>query len=662
MAATLATLATLVGGRLIGNGAVEILGAATLLDAGQGDITLVDKNEKAEQLAASHARAAVVPCGFRTELLTMPAIEAKDVHRAFTTIVLHLRPPRTERRIGLSPLAHISPTARVATDVDVHPGASVGDDVEIGPGSTIHAGVQVMAGCRLAERVTLFPNVVLYENTRVGAGTIIHSGAVLGSHGFGYRQDEGQHQPSAQLGNVEIGAGVEIGACTTIDRGTYGPTKVGDGTKIDNLVMIAHNCRIGRHNMICSQVGIAGSTSTGDYVVMAGQVGVRDHVHIGDGAVLAAMAGITNDVPAGARMLGAPATPEREQKLRLATIAKLPEMRKKLNQLERSLAELAPVSNLRESGRCLKQHPPTQIDLPMPLKPAATGPKIGLIAGWGRYPLVVAQALRSQGFETYCLGIKDHADESIRGMVSDFDWVGLARLGRAIRYFRRHGVRQATMAGKVHKVELYQPWMWLKHTPDWGGLKAFYPHFVLAHKDRKDDTLLGVIVEAFRRSGVQFGPATDYAPELLVKFGCLTERRPTAAQQKDIQFGWRMAKELGRLDVGQSVAVKDRAALAVEAIEGTDQCIRRAGALCTAGGFTVVKVAKPQQDMRFDVPTIGQGTLESMVAAGAKVLAVEAGKTILIDEPQAIEFANRHHLVVVALDAATASSEIAAAG
>jgi DUF1009 family protein len=286
----------------------------------------------------------------------------------------------------------------------------------------------------------------------------------------------------------------------------------------------------------------------------------------------------------------------------------------------------------------------------MPAPLPTTRPKIGLVAGWGRYPLVVAEALREQGFETYCLGIKDHVDESIRDVVNHFEWVGLARLGQAIRYFRRNGVEQAMMAGKVHKVRLYQPWMWLKHTPDWVGLKAFYPHFVLARKDRRDDTLLGVIVDAFRQSGVQFGPATDYAPELLVKFGCLTERRPSAAQQKDIEFGWRMAKELGRLDVGQSVAVKDRAALAVEAIEGTDQCIRRAGALCTAGGFTVVKVAKPQQDMRFDVPTIGQGTLESMVAAGAKVLAVEAGKTIMIDQPHVIEYANRHNLVLVALD------------
>jgi UDP-3-O-[3-hydroxymyristoyl] glucosamine N-acyltransferase len=339
MAATVAALASLVEGRLIGDGSVEILGAATLLDAGPGDITLVDKIEKADQLAATRARAAVVPWDFQPDRLTMPAIQVRNVHEAFTQIVQSLRPAPVRRRIGISPLAIVSPSARIGHDVDILPGATIGDEVEIGAGTTIHSGVHVMAGCRLAERVTLYPSVVLYENTRVGADTVIHAGSVIGSHGFGYHFAGGRHQPAAQLGFVEIGPQVEVGACSTIDRGTYGPTTIGEGTKIDNLVMIAHNCRIGRHNMICSQVGIAGSTSTGDYVVMAGQVGIRDHVHIGDGAVLAAMAGITNDVPAGARMLGVPATTEREQKLRFATIARLPEMRRKLNQLERAMAE-----------------------------------------------------------------------------------------------------------------------------------------------------------------------------------------------------------------------------------------------------------------------------------------------------------------------------------
>ena len=156
-----------------------------------------------------------------------------------------------------------------------------------------------MAGSQIGQDVTIFPNAVLYEDTVVGPRCVIHANAVLGAYGFGYGFADGRHVLSAQLGNVVLGADVEIGAGTTIDRGTYGPTVIGEGTKIDDLVMVAHNCRIGRHNMLCSQVGIAGSTTTGDYVVMAGQVGVRDHVHIGTGAVLGAMAGVTNDVPDG---------------------------------------------------------------------------------------------------------------------------------------------------------------------------------------------------------------------------------------------------------------------------------------------------------------------------------------------------------------------------
>ena len=207
-------------------------------------------------------------------------------HNAFTTAVLHFRPQPKVDRTGVSPAAAVSPAARLADDVEVHAGAHIGDDVVIGRGSTIHSGVCLMPGCVLGDHVTIFPNAVLYENTCVGNRCLIHAGAVIGAYGFGYNTVNGQHQISAQLGFVEIGNDVEIGAGATVDRGTYGPTVIGNGTKIDNLVMIAHNCRIGRHNLICSQVGVAGSTKTGDYVVMAGQVGVRDHVEIGERAVL----------------------------------------------------------------------------------------------------------------------------------------------------------------------------------------------------------------------------------------------------------------------------------------------------------------------------------------------------------------------------------------
>jgi len=282
--------------------------------------------------------------------------------------------------------------------------------------------------------------------------------------------------------------------------------------------------------------------------------------------------------------------------------------------------------------------------------PPASPPRIGLVAGWGRFPIVLAEALRRQGYHTYCLGVAEHADAALAPLCHDFRWIGLGKLGRAIRYFKRHGVTEATMAGKVHKVSLFQPWAWLRLLPDLRTLRACIPHFLTRRKDCRDDSLLGMVVHEFAADGIRFQPATDYAPELLVPKGQLTRRGPSAWQAKDIQFGWTVAKQLGGLDIGQSVAVKDQAVLAVEAIEGTDQCIRRAGALCRAGGFTVVKVAKPQQDMRFDVPTVGLDTLRTMVESGARVLAVEAGWTILLDQAAALDYANRNKLILVALE------------
>ncbi|MBM4002600.1 MAG: LpxI family protein [Planctomycetes bacterium] len=280
-----------------------------------------------------------------------------------------------------------------------------------------------------------------------------------------------------------------------------------------------------------------------------------------------------------------------------------------------------------------------------------SAPRLGLLAGWGRFPVAVAEAAVRRGFDVFCLGIRDHADgEALRVICRDYREIGLARLGAAIRYFRGRGITQATMAGKIHKVRLFQRFAWLKHIPDWKCLTTFYPHFIRGTRDRRDDTLLTAIVEAYAADGITFAPATDFAPELLVKLGHLAGPALSESQQADIQFGWRIAKDLGRLDIGQTVAVKGQTVLAVEAIEGTDACIRRAGELCTSGGFTVVKVAKPQQDMRFDVPTVGMHTLDSLATAGAKVLAVEAGKTILVDQQECLRRADDLKLTIVALD------------
>ena len=288
----------------------------------------------------------------------------------------------------------------------------------------------------------------------------------------------------------------------------------------------------------------------------------------------------------------------------------------------------------------------TRLDPSHPRRPR----RVGLIAGWGQYPLTVAETLRRQGYQVFCQAVIGEADPRLADLCDDFRWSGVAKFGGAIRYFKRHGVTDATMAGKFHKTTLFRPWSWFRLLPDLRTIRMFIPHFLTRRKDCKDDTLLGAIVDEFASEGIHFAPATDYAPELLVRRGQLTRHGPSAWQQKDIDFGWRIAKELGRLDIGQSVAVKDQAVLAAEAIEGTDQCIRRAGSLCKAGGFTVVKVAKPQQDMRFDVPTIGQGTLQTMLEAGGRVLAVEAHRTIVLDEPGLIDFANRNKMIIVSLN------------
>ncbi len=278
---------------------------------------------------------------------------------------------------------------------------------------------------------------------------------------------------------------------------------------------------------------------------------------------------------------------------------------------------------------------------------------VGLLAGWGDFPLAVADALRRDGFRVVGQGIRDHADPRLAERCDAFRMVGIAKLGSQIRFFKRHGVTRATMAGKIFKAAmLFQRGGWIRHLPDWRCLRTFYPHFISRSRDRSDDSLLTTLVDAYAQDAITFQPATDLAPELLVKQGLLTHGKLTQAQRQDIEFGWRLAKQLGRVDVGQTVAVKGQAALAVEAIEGTDACIRRAGALCPQGGFTVVKVAKPQQDMRFDVPTIGLGTVQTLYESGGRVLAVEADRTILVNQTQVLAFARRHQLVIAAMDGA----------
>ncbi len=286
--------------------------------------------------------------------------------------------------------------------------------------------------------------------------------------------------------------------------------------------------------------------------------------------------------------------------------------------------------------------------------------KIGLLAGWGDFPIHVARSLSAQGYAVYGLGIKGHASEELASCCHDFRWFGLGKMGAQVRYLQRNNVEIATMAGKIFKTIIFRKFHLLRHLPDLMFWRHFYPVFITRAKDRRDDTLLTTVTQLYAAGGVTFAPATDFAPELLVNEGILTKKRPSSAQQKDIEFGWQMAKEMGRLDIGQSIVVKNLAVLAVEAVEGTDQCIQRAGQLCPSGGFTVVKVAKPQQDMRFDVPTIGEGTIRTIHENGGRVLAIEAGKTILLDGEKTIQLAGRLGISIIAIDESKLQKRVAA--
>ncbi len=271
---------------------------------------------------------------------------------------------------------------------------------------------------------------------------------------------------------------------------------------------------------------------------------------------------------------------------------------------------------------------------------------LGLLAGSGRFPILFAEAARRQGYKIACVGIHYEAPEELRALCDSFDMVSVSRLGGMIRAFKKRDVQRIVMAGKVTKSVMYTPFRWLRLTPD---LRMAQFWFRTLRGDRRDDSILLGVISEFERDGLTFDSALDYCPELLVKEGVLTRRAPTSGEQKDIEFGWALAKEMGRLDVGQSVAIKEQAALAVEAIEGTDRCIERAGFLCRSGGWTLVKVAKPEQDVRFDVPTVGLSTIETLHKARARVLAIEAHRTIMIDQAEVIALADRYGLSIVAL-------------
>jgi len=335
MAFTVRELAELVQGKVQGDAEQVVQAARPLLEAGAGDITFIDDEKYLAHLPSPRPAAVVVHWSVTLDGCALVRVD--NPREAFFAIHQALHAPVAALPRGIHPSATIDPSARVAEDAWVAAGVSIGADCVIGARCQVHPGACIGRDCRLGDDVVLYPHVVLYDRCVLGQRVIIHANAVIGADGFAYNSTSGRHIKIPQLGHVEIADDVEIGACATVDRGAFGATRVGAGTKIDNLVMIGHNCQIGRHNLLVSQVGIAGSVTTGDYVVMAGQVGIADHLHIGDRSVLGAKAGIHKDVPHDQRMLGAPATSDREQMRIMMSLEKLPEIRKDIKKIKQQL-------------------------------------------------------------------------------------------------------------------------------------------------------------------------------------------------------------------------------------------------------------------------------------------------------------------------------------
>lgn len=271
--------------------------------------------------------------------------------------------------------------------------------------------------------------------------------------------------------------------------------------------------------------------------------------------------------------------------------------------------------------------------------------KLGLIAGGGQFPFLVARGAKRAGLEVVCLGFRGLTSKDLAKETDRFKWISIARVGQWIRALKKEKVERVIIGGTVRKADMYNPLRWLRYMPDRRTVRIWYRR----SQDRRTDNLLLALAEELAEEGISMENSVQYCQEHLARVGQLGRRGPNEKQAKDIGFGWKIAKAMGALDVGQSVCVRDMETIAVEAIEGTDQAILRAGQLCKRGGFSVVKVAKPKQDMRFDVPTIGPETIETMQQAGAAVLAVEAGKTMVINGQEVQRLADKYGIVVVGI-------------
>jgi DUF1009 family protein len=274
---------------------------------------------------------------------------------------------------------------------------------------------------------------------------------------------------------------------------------------------------------------------------------------------------------------------------------------------------------------------------------------LGLIAGEGRLPFLVAAGAKQAGFRVVCVGLQGSVEPDLAGEVDVFYEVAVARPGSWIRKLRRNRVSRTIMVGRVAKGRIFTPWRILRYLPDLRAFRIWY--WRLRGKPKQNDMVLSALADELASGGVILENSTMYCKEHLATAGVMTRHQPSASVKGDIEFGWQIVKKLGELDIGQAIVVKEREVIAVEAIEGTAEMIKRAGQHCRAGGWTLIKTSKPEQDERFDVPCVGPETIRSLATNGARCLVLEADRTIIIDKPETVALADELGIAVLGIGA-----------
>jgi UDP-3-O-[3-hydroxymyristoyl] glucosamine N-acyltransferase len=328
-------IAEFIGGELVGDGDVCISDIKDIGEARKGDLAFILHPKFSDLLSTAKASCIVVP--YQIDKAGATIIRVKNPSLAFGQIVRFLNVGTIPHRKGIHKTACIGESVSLGKGVDIGPYTVIEDGAVIGDGTVIYPFCYIGHKTVIGTDCIIYPNVSIRENIQIGSRVVIHPGSVVGSDGFGYDSSTGDHVKIPQIGNVVIGDDVEIGACVTIDRAKFSSTKIGKGTKIDNLVQIAHNVEIGPNCMIVAQCGISGSAKLGSYVIMAGQVGLVDHITIGDNAIIAAQSGVSKDVPPRAVMFGSPARPLNKQKRMIAVQDRLPEIYSRLVKIEKKL-------------------------------------------------------------------------------------------------------------------------------------------------------------------------------------------------------------------------------------------------------------------------------------------------------------------------------------